>query len=471
MTGENLLLIIQILYIVIAVGTMFIVILENRNPVKTIAWVLVLLFLPLVGIIFYYYFGRDTRQKRLISSKTYNKIYKVATRKLKITTQDSYPEKFNGLIKSLSSSSHLYSGTKVRFIHSGVEMFDDLFDEINKAKHHIHIEYYIFMDDKLGTKLSNLLIQKAEEGIEVRILFDDVGSWKVKRNFFDNLNKKGVKTCAFLPSKFRWVAGRVNYRNHKKIIIIDGEVGYMGGMNIADRYVEGVKFGIWRDSQIKIRGYGVAGLQTSFLLDWHSMTGQILAEDIYYPYLQPEGNSLIQIVNGSPFGTDKWIHVGILNAIHLAKHSIYIQTPYFVPTDGLLQSLQLAARKGVEVKLMIPKKSDTYLVHITTKSFLEDIMRYGVGVYFFNGGFLHSKMLIIDNELTITGSVNMDVRSFEHNFEIEAFIYDEQTNDEARKIFAKDLESCTKVDPKLWKKRGVRGKIIGSFTRLFSPLL
>lgn len=471
MSGEELLLLIQILYGVTAVGAMIVVISENRNPVKTISWVLILLLLPLVGLIVYYFFGEDNRKNRLISHKMYRKINKVAIRNTKVASPALVPFKFKGLIRSLEGESPVYSGNDVQFIRSGQEMFEDLFREIEKAKHHVHIEYYIFMDDNLGNALSDLLISKVKQGVEVRVIYDDVGSWKVKREFFENMIHHGVQVKAYLPVKFRWLTSRVNYRNHRKIVVIDGAIGYIGGMNIADRYVQGVTFGVWRDSQVKIRGYALAGLQSSFLLDWYSVTGKMLAEDIYYPVLQPCGNSLMQIVNGSPFGNDKLIHLGILNAINVATNSIFIQTPYFVPTDGLLLSLQLAARRGVEVKIMLPEKSDTKLVHIASRSFLEDIMRVGGEIYFFRIGFLHSKLLIVDDELTITGSANMDVRSFEHNFEIDAFIYDASVNTNARKIFFQDVANSMKLDLQVWEKRKLHHKFLESLMRLFSPLL
>lgn len=220
-----------------------------------------------------------------------------------------------------------------------------MFDRVKSAKKFIHIEYYIFNDDKIGGELSNLLIEKANEGLQVRLIYDDVGNWKVNKKFYEHLRANGVQTVAFLPVKFKYLTSRVNYRNHRKIIVIDGNVGYMGGMNVADRYLNGVDFGIWRDTQIRIDGPAVSGLQSSFVLDWYSAKGEMLKDKFYYPPLDKKGQSLIQIVNGSPFGTDKFIHTGFLNAINSANKSILIQTPYFVPTDGLLLGLLLAAKK------------------------------------------------------------------------------------------------------------------------------
>ena len=471
MTGSDVLLLFQVLYIVTALGTMIIVISENRNPVKTISWVLVLLFLPLVGLIIYYFFGIDNRKNRLISHKTHKKINKIANEEFQHLSLDLAPVQYKGLITSLLPESTLYGFSTVAFFNSGVDYFQELFDRVKQAQKFIHIEYYIFNDDKIGTELANLLITKVQEGVQVRLIYDYVGNWKVKKTFYEHLSENGVQTVAFLPVKFKYFTSRVNYRNHRKIVVIDGEVGYLGGMNVADRYVNGLDFGIWRDTQIRITGYAISGLQSSFALDWYSATGTMLMDKCYYPQLNKEGQSLIQIVNGSPFGTDKFIHIGFLNAINAANDSILIQTPYFVPTDGLLLALQLASKRGVKIVLMIPEKADTKLVHIASRSFLQDLLNIGVRVYFYKKGFLHSKLLIIDDDLIITGSVNLDVRSFEHNFEIAAFIYDKQTNTQAKNIFEKDLLDSKRLNKDTWAKRKWYYRFVESLMRLISPLL
>ena len=471
MTGGDVLLLFQVLYVVTALGTMIIVISENRNPVKTISWVLVLLFLPLVGLIIYYFFGIDNRKNRLISHKTHKKINKIANEEFAHISLDSVSPKYKGLATSLLAESALYGYSDVSFFDSGKDFFAELFARVKNAKKFIHIEYYIFNDDKIGNELSNLLIEKANEGIEVRLIYDYVGNWKVDKKFYQHLSENGVQTVAFLPVKFKYFTSRVNYRNHRKIIVIDGDVGYLGGMNVADRYIEGVEFGIWRDIQIRIDGHAVSGLQSSFVLDWYSATGQILKDRFYYPPLDKKGQSLIQIVNGSPFGTDKFIHTGFLNAINSASKSILMQTPYFVPTDGLLLGLILASKKGVKISLMLPEKADTKLVHIASRSFLQDLINVGVRIYFYKKGFLHSKLLVIDNELTITGSANLDVRSFEHNFEIAAFIYDKETSARATKIFEIDLQDSERLNKDVWCKRKWYYRFIESLMRLISPLL
>lgn len=469
---DHLILIFQILYVVTALGTMVVVIMENRNPLKTISWVLVLLLLPLVGLAIYYFFGEDNRKKRLISHKMYKKFSSISVGRKDLQEHDP-PVEYAGLVHLLNRAkgAPLYGGSSVEFYSDGKEKFEALFKEIDKAEKHIHIQYYIFLDDEIGQKMRDLLVKKASEGIEVRLIYDDVGSWKAKRSFFKSMEDEGVYVQPFLKVAFKLLTSRVNYRNHRKIVVIDGKIGFVGGMNIADRYLKGIHSGIWRDSHIKIEGKAVAGLQTSFLIDWYSSRQEFLASDSYYPFLENKGDNLIQLVTSGPVGPFKDIHLGILQAISNAKESVYIQTPYFIPTDSLLLALQSAAMRGVDVRLMLPRKSDTTFVHITSMAFLSEVLDVSVKVFFYEAGFLHSKLMIVDSSLTITGSANMDVRSFEHNFEIDAFIYNHETCSKAKEIFFKDMEQSTLLSTEEWEKRPRRDKIMESIMRLFSPLL
>ncbi|MBD8389781.1 cardiolipin synthase [Dysgonomonas sp. BGC7] len=472
-TASNVILIFQILYVATALGTMIVVISENRNPLKTISWVLVLLLLPLVGLIIYYFFGEDSRKQRLISHKMYKKLNRRSIGRKELMETLNPPVEHKGLVSLLNrlKASPLYGGTNVTFYSDGVSKFEALFKEMEKAEKHIHIQYYIFLDDEIGLKTRDILVRKASEGVEVRLIYDDVGSWKAKRNFFKDMQTCGVEVQPFLKVAFKILTSRVNYRNHRKIVVIDGKVGFVGGMNVADRYIKGVNNGIWRDSHIKVEGKGVAGLQTSFLIDWYSSRKEFLASDSYYPILENKGDNLMQLVTSGPVGQFKDIHLGILQAITNAKECVYIQTPYFVPTDSLLLAIQMAAMRGVDVRLMLPRHSDTTFVHIASMSFLKEVLDAKVNVFFFEAGFLHSKLMVIDSSLTITGSANMDVRSFEHNFEIDAFIYNEETCNKAKEIFFRDIEQSTLLTIEEWEKRSRIEKFKESVTRLFSPLL
>ena len=470
---DNLILLFQLLYGITAVGVVLVIISENRNPLKTISWILILLLLPLVGLIIFYFFGEDSRKKRLISHKMHKKLNRKSLGRRDYYEQQNPIEEYRGLSVLLNkmADTPIYGGTSVYFFSSGAEKYEDLMREIDKAESHIHVQYYIFMDDVIGHQIRDLLIKKAREGLEVRLIYDDVGSWKAKRKFFKEMQNEGIIVQPFLKVAFKWLTSRVNYRNHRKIVIIDGKIGYMGGMNIADRYVNGIESGIWRDSHIKVEGKGVAGLQTTFLIDWFSSHKEFLTADTYFPELKDKGDNVMQIATSGPVGTFKTIHMGILQAIASARECIYIQTPYFVPTDAILQNLQMAAMRGVDVRLMLPLHSDTTFVHIASMSFLKEVLDAKVQVFLYEAGFLHSKLMVIDKALTITGSANMDVRSFEHNFEIDAFIYNEETCSRAKEIFYHDMENSKLVLQEEWESRSRRKKFAESLMRLFSPLL
>ena len=473
LTADHFILGFQLLYIFSAIGVIFVIILENRNPLKTIAWTLILIFLPLLGLIIFFFFGEDGRKKRLISHKMFKKLNRKTLARFERDEVMESPEGYTGivsLIKKLKGSS-VYNGNKITFYTDGESKFKAFLEEINKAEKFIHIQYYIYMDDEIGRKVRDALIQKASEGVKVRLIYDDVGSWKAKRRFFNDMQKHGIDVQPFLKVTFRFLASRVNYRNHRKVVVIDGKVGFVGGMNIADRYIKGINNGVWRDSHIKVEGKAVAGLQTAFLVDWYYSRKEFLASDHYFPQTEVKGDNLMQIITSGPIGLYKSIHLSFLEAIYNAKESIYIQTPYFIPTDALMLAIQTASLRGIDVRLMIPRRCDTTFVHIATQSFLQEILDAKVKVYFFEAGFLHSKLMIIDSNLVITGSANMDIRSFEHNFEIDAFIYNETTCSKAKEIFFDDMAQSTLLLAKEWQSRSRIKKLKESIVRLFSPLL
>lgn len=472
-TANNFLLVFQLLYVLTAIGVVIVVISENRNPLKTISWVLVLLLLPLVGLLFYYFFGEDHRKKRLISRKMHKKINRKTLERTELLETLHPPQQYSGLVNLLNKlkDSPLYGGNKITFYTNGIDKFEALFEEMRKAKKHIHLQYYIFMDDEIGNKTKDILIEKAREGVEVRVLYDAMGSWGTKNSFYKSMEVEGIHVEPFLKVAFPILTSRVNYRNHRKVVVIDGEVGFMGGMNIADRYVKGVKYGIWRDSHFKVEGKGVHGLQTSFIIDWYATKNELLVANKYFPTLVSKGECMMQIATSGPTGEFKQIHQGIFHAITNAKEYVYIQTPYLIPTDSLMLAIQTAALSGVDVRIMIPEKSDTTFVQIASMSFIKDFLEARVKICLFKDGFLHSKLMVIDDNLTITGSANMDVRSFEHNFEIDAFIYDRNTALKAREIFMDDLSCSRLVDLDEWNTRPRYKRLAESFLRLFTPLL
>lgn len=463
-----------ILYCITILGLIVVILTENRNPLKTIAWVIVLLLAPGIGLLFYVWFGQDNRKQRIISRRTYKRIMKLPQQSKFPQDRCFVPDNYEPLVSLLTNSnqSSVLCGSEITIYTSGKNKFDALLEEIEKATEHIHLQYYIFCDDESGNQLKELLIRKAHEGVEVRVLYDDVGCWNVKNDFFKEMKNEGIEVYPFLKVVFPVFSSKVNYRNHRKIVVIDGRVSFMGGMNIADRYIKGVSWGSWRDTHFKIKGKGVHGLQASFLIDWYVVSKQLLINKKYYPQLPIicEGN-IMQIVRSGPIGQWRTLLQADIFVVANAKKYIYIQTPYFLPTEGLNQALQTAALGGVDVRLMLPKRSDTKAANMATHSFIDEMVKAGVKVYFYLPGFLHAKLLLSDDSITCIGSANMDFRSFEHNFEINAFVYETSFALRMKKVFMHDLQNCEKVIPAKWFKRPLKQRLAESFMRLFSPLL
>ncbi|MDR2816138.1 MAG: cardiolipin synthase [Proteiniphilum sp.] len=466
--------IIFILYCITTLGLILVVITENRNPLKTIPWIVVLIMLPGLGLIFYFFFGQDNRKQRIISRRTYKRIMK-RPQKGKKPSSDmcTVPDAYNPLVSLLENSNQcpLLYGSKISIYTNGEDKFNALFEALEQATHHIHFQYYIFLEDEIGRKVRDVLIAKAKAGVKVRVLYDDVGCWNVKKRFFKEMKNAGIEVYAFLKVAFPIFTSKVNYRNHRKIVVIDGQVGFMGGMNVADRYIKGTSWGNWRDTHFKFTGKGVHGLQSAFLIDWYVVSKKLLNDEVYYPPVTLFGDNIMQLLTSGPVGQWRTLLQAVIFMIANAKKYLYIQTPYFLPTEGLNQALQTAALGGVDVRLMLPKRSDTKAANMASHSFIDDMVKAGAKVYFYEKGFLHSKLVVSDDALACIGSANMDFRSFEHNFEITAFIYHNDFALQMKKIFLHDMQNCEKLISSHWLKRPVRLRIAESFMRLFSPLL
>ncbi|MDD2797419.1 MAG: cardiolipin synthase [Bacteroidales bacterium] len=464
----------QILYIITTVASVIVVIGGNRNPVKTLAWILLFFLLPFFGILFYIFFGMDYTRQRLISRK---KRRKIISRHFPIDKKllRELPPQYQTLATFLNHQNQypLYSNNSINIYKTGEEKFSSLLLDIEQAQKFIHIQYYIIESDEIGNRVKDALIKKAQNGVEIRLLFDDVGCWRVPVSFFNEMRDAGIKTATFLEVRFHRLTSKINFRNHRKIVVIDGEIGYTGGMNIADRYWKGLDWGIWKDIHTRIEGDGVEALESAFLIDWYFITRELLPLKNYISEnkLSIASNIKLQIVTGGPFGQWRDILHGYLKLIHTAKEYVYLQSPYFLPGESLLSALQTAAMSGVDVRLMLPEKSDSWIVQMATYSYLKSVMRAGVKVYFYQPGFLHSKLVVADDCISTIGSTNLDFRSFEHNFEINTFIYDTKTAVLLKNIFLEDLSNCVKVNLNSWIKRPLKTRFLESTIRLFSPLL
>ena len=462
-----------VLYLILVIGLVIMLVLDNRNPVKTMAWMVVLLFLPVIGVILYFFFGRNTRKERLISQKSADMLTKKSLQGFISQSSFELPSEHYSLIQLFRTLNRAlpFENNYNEVYTSGYSMVQSLIREISHAKHHIHLEFYIFEDDSIGRLVRDILIDKAQEGVEVRLLYDDVGCWHVPNRFFDQMRTAGIEVRGFLKVRFPLFTSRINYRNHRKIVIIDGKVGFIGGMNIAERYLKPGKYGIWRDTHLMIKGRAVYGLQSNFLIDWFFVTRSLITASKYYPSVDVCGEALIQTVTSEPVGEWKAIMQGLLLAISNAKRYFYVQTPYFLPTEPILAALQTAALSGVDVRLMIPEHADSMITHLGTLSYVDDMLSAGVKVYFYQKGFLHSKLMVSDDSLSTVGSTNMDFRSFEHNFEINSFIYDTETALLMKEIFLHDQRDSVQISYKVWMRRSSKQRAKESIVRLLSPLL
>ena len=471
--------IILLIYSVVVVLTMITVLMDNRQPAKTMAWILVLWFIPLLGIILYFFFGQNIRREHIVSRKSLDQLTKRSMLEFVEHTDLTLPDDHRKLIDLFTSQQMAlpFKGNTVEIYKNGYEFFPALLAEIAKAKHHIHIDVYIFCDDALGRLISDALIAKAREGVEVRLIYDDVACWSVKNSFYERMREEGIEVHPFMPVKFPVFTSKANYRNHRKVIVIDGKVGFIGGMNIAMRYVKGYgkgkKHTAWRDTHMKIEGTAVYGLQRTFLIDWYFVDQTLITNRKYYPQNIGKANDcLTQIVTSNP--TDNWptIEQGYVNILLNAKKYVYIETPYFMPTEPVLFAMRTAALAGVDVRLMLPLKNDSQLVQWATTSYVMETIEAGVTVLFYKAGFNHSKLLISDDTLSLCGSLNVDFRSFEHNFECNAFFYDREMALRFKRVFEEDEGQCVPIEMvKDLSHRSFLIRLWESLVRLLSPLM
>ena len=462
-------------YVVVIIMVMVRVLMDNRQPAKTMAWMLVLTFIPMLGIILYFFFGQTTRKERKIWQYSMDQLTKHSMLEFVEQKRLHLPNEYRELINLFMNQNWVlpFKNNETEIYTSGYEFFPSLLMEIGKAEHHIHLDTFIIASDPLGQIVADALIDKARQGVEVRVIYDDVGSWKTKNRFFDRMRAEGIEVYAFMPVRFPVFTSKVNYRNHRKICVIDGEVGFIGGMNIANRYVKGIKKLSWRDTHVKITGAAVYGLQRAFLVDWFFVSRELITDHVYYPVSKvAENDSLIQIVTSSPTSLWPEIEQGYVRVLTSAKQYVYMETPYFLPTDPILFAMRTAALSGVDVRLMIPYETDTKIVEWASRTYVLDTVKAGVKVYLYKAGFNHSKLLVADDSIATIGSTNVDFRSFENDFEANAFFYDKKIALEVKDIFLKDQEECVALeDVRNLTHRSFLQRLWESMVRLLSPLL
>ncbi|PKP37552.1 MAG: cardiolipin synthase [Bacteroidetes bacterium HGW-Bacteroidetes-14] len=487
---EMISVILYLSYLVLAIYASLAIIYKKLDPVKSLSWIVVILMLPYIGLILYIFFGQNFRKTKIYNRKgVRDERFRRLNSFRQLKEFNSKPEllpdelqKYRKLINLniRGNKSVLGVNSQIEIYFSGREALDAMLTSIGEAKQHIHLQSYIIEDDLTGNRFKDLLIEKAKSGVEVRLIYDDVGCWNLPAPFREQLIKAGIEVLAFAPVRFLSPTSRINYRNHRKILVVDGVVGFLGGVNIADRYYNGGNFEEWRDTHMKIAGESVSSLQSSFLLDrYFIINQQFRRKKKYYPPINnqsikldaPEQRYYSQIIVSGPDSDWSSIMQCYLGAISKATKHIYLITPYFTPNETLLNALKIAALGGVDVCLMIPEKGDSPVTHWCSLSYAAEMLEAGVKVYLFSKGFNHSKVISIDGEFCIVGSANFDNRSMEHNFEITSIIYNSEITLKLDRQFLKDTERCISLAGSKWARRGFKNQVKESFARLLSPLL
>lgn len=462
------------LYASVIIAAVIVVLRENRNPIRALSWVIALIFLPGIGLVFYLFFGRSLRGLHMISRHNKRRILhghsprRINLNELSLTAEERNMIK---LTHNLCRAPFTLNN-RIEIFTDGVSKFASLKKDLLNARKSILLQYYIFLDDETGREISDILIRKASEGVRVKVMYDHVGSFSARNRFFRRMESAGVETHPFFRVNFPHFANRINWRNHRKIVVIDGKTGYIGGMNIADRYVKGLPNGeVWRDTHFRVEGDIVESLIYSFAIDWN-----FLKKEPYVPEVKPEplpesNLTGMQLVTGGP--VERWNNLTLcfMRAISSARKTILIQTPYFLPTDGLFSALQAASLAKVDVRIMMPKNTDSRLLHYASFSYVTQCLKAGIKVYLYEPGMLHAKTMIIDDIFVTAGSANFDFRSFENNFECNLLIYDEKFNRKMRDIFFEDVKVCRRLSLEKWRRRPVSQRFLESLLRLVSPIL
>lgn len=481
--------------------SVIIVFFQRRDPKAVWTWLLALYFVPVFGFLFYLLLCQDLHKSKMFRIKEVEDKLNVSAR-----SQENYFKRHEMVLEEPmerdykdmviynleTSGAVLTLNNHVTIFTDGKKKFEDLRREMAQAKHFIHIQYYIIKNDELFDSLIPVLLEKVKEGVEVRILYDGMGGRFMPSRRWEELKKDGIRVGVFFPPFLGWLNLRVNYRNHRKIAVIDGRVSFVGGFNIGREYISrDPRFGYWRDTHLKITGEAAIGLQIRFALDWHYATGEnLFREERYFGEeenarrrlirqegpIWPEGSqdgdeACLQIISSGPDTREPYIRDNYLALFHKAKHHIYIQTPYFIPDDAILAALKMAASSGVDVRLMIPCKPDHPFVYWATCSYAGELLDYGVKVYIYENGFLHSKGVMVDGRVSCYGTANMDIRSFDLNFEVNATIYDEQVTRRLEQAFMDDLPHCRELTKQAYGQRGLWMRVKEQTSRLLSPLL
>lgn len=468
--------------IVLAAALVF---LERRDASSTWAWLLVLFFIPILGFFIYLFLGRKLRKKTLfkwegsgkrigIESLIAHQMNELHDNSFQFNNANTKNYKDLIYLHLRNNGALLTQDNSIQIFNDGRVKFNSLLHDIENATNHIHIQYYIFRLDELGTRIVDALTEKAKEGVKVRLLYDDMGSRSLSKRHFKKLMAAGGEVETFFPSILPIINPRLNYRNHRKIVVIDGQVGYIGGFNVGDEYIGlSRKFGYWRDTHLRLEGSALHPLQTRFIRDWNQASAHhdIEYDEFFFPVKPARGDTSMQIVSSGPDEEWEQIKDGYLKLINLARDYIYIQTPYFIPDASFYDAIRIAALSGIDVRIMIPNKPDHPFVYWATYSYAGQMLRAGARVFIYDNGFLHTKMIVTDDKASTVGTANIDVRSFKLNFEVNAFIYDEKVSSDLAELFYRDMKLSTELTYEMYLHRTKMIKTKESIARLLAPIL
>jgi cardiolipin synthase len=475
----SLITILDSIFLVNSIVLIAIIILERRRPEKTIAWFLVFMVLPPLGILLYIFIGRNWKRHKL--NNTFTSFAKEVVNNFVNRTHQT---EFKPLLELLANNSEspVFDNNEIEVFNNGEDKFDALKKEMEKAGHHIHLEYFIVKNDHIGNEIKDILIKKSLAGVRVIFIIDKVGSYKLRYRYVKELKDAGVEIVYytyFLAPLLRKLNTQINFRNHRKIAIIDGKVGFLGGMNIGDEYLGKGKLGFWRDTHIMVKGDFVLGLQAVFLNDYFEIKHTNGSNDIfigdadkYCPITKDKGNKIMQLVHSGPDSEYPSIMQCMLKMISMAQKSIWITTPYFIPTESLQEALKVAALGGIEIKILFPGRFDHYIVYQASQTYLKELMKCGVKIYFYDKkSFVHSKVITIDGEICSVGTANMDIRSYMLNYEVNTVIYDKEITARLDYDFEMNLQDSLEITEEYFDKMPWYQKFIQSLARVLSYLL
>ncbi|WP_257349497.1 cardiolipin synthase [Pseudalkalibacillus decolorationis] len=465
------------IYIGIVFSICYVLMLENRSPYKTLLWIYAILFLPVIGYIFFIYSGQLEvkghlfEQKRSHDSEQIERMHHTNSPSEKWNLLNESQQEFSQMITSFSGQTiSFFSSTEI--LKNGDEKFRRLIDELKTAEDFIHMEYYIFRADTIGNELISVLSEKAENGVEVRFIFDGIGSLKLSDKAIMQMKKSGVEVYSFLPIQKGFFNQKLNFRNHRKIVVIDGRIGFTGGLNVGDEYLgRNPYFGFWRDTHMIVKGEALRDLHRIFLLDWNYVSEQSLFNERYLSVQPAEEDGGVQVVPSGPDTSQGVMSYLYYSMITTAKKSIWIVTPYFIPSKEIRTALLIAAVKGIDVRLIVPETNDGFLTQYATRSYFSELLRYGVKVYLYQKGFHHQKTIIIDGSFATLGTANVDLRSFHLNFEVNLFMFQTATIESLANHYLEDIEDSIEINKETHFKRNLLLRTKESFARLFSPVL